>query len=354
MRMKKENNKLQMDIEKDTKRYSDQIKKLNDKLENEVKKQSQLPRATLPRTMVNNDFDQQLKSWAKEKELLEKQLNMANAQIEESRKINDSIMHSNKNFEKTRVELQESNNKLTEVLRRSDTRNYHLESKINKLRPYKKIIEYTESIKCKYCDEMFIPTDFPKHVQICQPSETNPFDVSGQMQPISMKNIPSESRYKIEDSEQYENFQNMSQNQDLSESMDSERSYSRAQQMYEPDYSNILKKILHCMSTNPEIRDSMFNTHNKMETDKRFADEFGTNYDKNLPHPSVSRATMQVNNSMSNLDLNENTNMNNRIMSPKGRPNNMFNSAVNQNSTNVQHSPSADTDDDDACVIEEP
>jgi len=136
MKLKKDNTKLLSEKEKDEKQYAESIKKLTEKFEreNSVSKNS---KAVLPKNIASNELEQQAKIWANDKEHIQKQLCMANAQIDEIRKMNENLMHSYKNLEKSREELQESNNKLTESIQRSDDRNLNLEEKINKLKPYK-------------------------------------------------------------------------------------------------------------------------------------------------------------------------------------------------------------------------
>ena len=128
---------------------------------------------------------------------------MANAQVDETRRMNDQVMQSYKNLEQSRNELQESNNKLTEALQRSDARNLNLEDKFNKLRPYKKIIESSVTIKCKYCEESIKSSDFPKHMQECPPPESNPFDMQNQMPPVNVDILSTTLKTEIDQGYEY-------------------------------------------------------------------------------------------------------------------------------------------------------
>lgn len=201
-KFKKENAQLQADKERDEKQYTDTIKKLNDKLEKESSKSPSQPKASLPRSITNPDLEQHAKAWAKEKELLEKQINIANARVDETRKINESLMSSFKNAEKTRTELQESNVTLTEALQRSDARNLKLEEKLQNVRLYKKIIESSTKIECKHCEVLIKPDDFPKHMTICPPPEVNPFEMQNQMAPLNMEIVGT--TLKIDQDQGYE------------------------------------------------------------------------------------------------------------------------------------------------------
>lgn len=137
MKFKKEVSQLQNDKEKDEKQYTESLRKLTEKFEKENKTPKTASKAVLPRSLPNAELEAQLKVWSTEKHLLQKQLQMTNLQVDEARKMSESLMQSYQNIEKSREELQLSNNKLTESLQRSDTRNLNLEAKLKDLRVYK-------------------------------------------------------------------------------------------------------------------------------------------------------------------------------------------------------------------------
>ena len=71
---------------------------------------------------------------------------------------------------------------------------------------------------------------------------------------------------------------------------------------YAYDNSDILSKLLNYMAKHPVIRESVF-FKKFTEIDKQFPDEFSKNRYKKSPNGNVSRATMNIHHSMSNLDL---------------------------------------------------
>lgn len=95
--------------------------------------------------------------WKLEKELLEKQLSMARAQMDENKKMCDSLRsaidkttkNSNAEEAQDQAQLHEVNKNLSATLGRMEKRSQVLEQKVERLKRFQKMIKCSSTLQCK-------------------------------------------------------------------------------------------------------------------------------------------------------------------------------------------------------------
>ena len=375
MKLKKENAKLQDERKKDEKMYTDQIRKLTEKFEKENLALSSRSKSSSGKAS-KEEIDYHMKTWKKEKELLEKQLKMQVQQNEENKRMQEDLMQAFKTMENSKSDIQTTNDKLSDLIQRSDTRNVQLEEKLGKYRKYKKIIESASLIQCMHCDQKIKPKEFTKHMQVCPPQE-DPFLM--QQKPLNLEILEVK---KLTDEEMgyayceyeigvdyrernyvvrkkinlfltlYDNLEQhfpglqMPQVPEIFNTYGDDRQQLKEEGFYAENYSEELSKLLNFFCHHPVIKESVF-FKKFLEIDKEFPDEFSkARNKKSTSFMPKNRATLQAAQSITSFDLMPDGYIDS-VLSPKGSSRGAMSMARESSHNAFSPSQDADFDTDD-------
>jgi len=110
--------------------------------------------------------------WKQEKELLEKQLGIAKSQIEENKKLYESLKSV---IDKTELkgsieELQdqlEANKNVSSALGKVEKKVQVLELKVERLKRFQRMVKSSVSLQCKFCSNVLASEVFSAHLSVC-------------------------------------------------------------------------------------------------------------------------------------------------------------------------------------------
>ena len=360
LKLNKQNNALTEEIKREERQYTESIKKLTEKFEKEnrtltIKNSNNMnPSSPTLRTgwgnlkwLSESEFNRYKNEWLLEKLSLTEKLDL---QKEQNMKavLYEELMHSFKSLEKSSLQTQDANSKLSDMVDKLNNKIKGLEEKNDKSKTYKNMFKLASKIEWDYWKKNMTPKLFSDHVKSCPPKES-PFGAQNTLIPLKIDfisfdvNSDLEKNYVYGEYELEINYRDVSYNvikkinlfiglvdnleqhfpgltipplPDVFFADDDERAEMKEEGIYAEDYTEILKNLMHFFSLSPIVRESIF-FKKFLEMDKRFPDEFSKSRNKqNKNGFKVKRVTIGLKTSISNFDLMPDRYVNS-IMSPK-------------------------------------
>jgi hypothetical protein len=107
-----------------------------------------------------------------EKQYLDSQLRFYKEQIEENKKLQDTLLNALKNQMKNEddSDMIEKNKQLQSELGTADGRVKLMQDKLYRYKQFKKMIKFSSNLQCINCSAMVNPTSFLQHMSLCSRS----------------------------------------------------------------------------------------------------------------------------------------------------------------------------------------
>lgn len=361
------------------KTYTDQVKELTDKFQKEIRELSSQSKAG-----SGVDISHQMNNWAKEKELLQKEIDMMKVQLDERTGLYEEMMQSFKSMEQSKTEAHEANFMLTEAIKNNDSRLQDYEKKLSKYKKYKDIFEASAQIECIHCEKTISSNAFRNHMKKWPTQEDSIFSVAG-LPPLDVNFVNSRIKTDENDAYRYREYEikvdyrdqvytikkrinlfltlydNLEQHfpslqmptvPELFESYPEDRQLLKEEGVYSYDFTGSMTELLQYFCQNPLVRETVF-FKKFLEIDKQFPDEFHSK--KGSSNNPRLRATIGMAHSVSNFDLMPDG-YSDSILSPKGNDKVAVSMVRHANTMHQNESPperdDIDTDDDEWIIQE--
>jgi hypothetical protein len=107
--------------------------------------------------------------WLNERSILKNQIEGLRAQVEENKSVKEALVSAlqSRSYEPP-VETKDPTKPLTVALEKTEERCQELEQKVERLKKFQKIFNYSANIQCKMCGKSFTSPLFHAHISICE------------------------------------------------------------------------------------------------------------------------------------------------------------------------------------------